>query len=181
MATPSTPTSPGARRGRRVAQMLFFAVLTWVCVSSATQIMGETLFAKRVPRTSEQCRVELNAMRARLADALMLPAQNDELKAVDAFRSALGGPRGREFDRRVLELVDGCPKAEADAAYAIARLRAAHEAMIRIDALEVAPAREAYAHAFGGFSPAAPAAPPPSASAEAPASASGSTSKSSTP
>jgi hypothetical protein len=157
-----------------VAQIAFFAVLTWICVAIAVQMMGETLFAKRVPRSSEQCKEELAALRARLADASMGPAQSTELASVDLFRAALGGPRGREFDNRVLELLDGCPKPEAEAAYAIARLRAAHEAMIRIDALEVAPARDAYARAFGGFSPAAPAAPPASTAA-------GSTSKSNPP
>ncbi len=159
MAGPSPNASPAARRGRRVAWVLFFGVLIWVCLAGSVQILGEALFRKKVPRSAEQCRLELDLLRSRLADASMRPPEQSELASVEAFRAALGGPRGRDFDLRVLELIDGCPKEEADAAYAVARLRAANEAIIRIDALEVAPARRAYMRAFGGLSPAAPAAP----------------------
>lgn len=136
---------PGARRGRRVAQVIFFAVLVWVTISGAVQILAEGLFARRVPRDAQACRGELVSLRARLADAsLAHPDGTGELAAVRAFRAALGGEAGRAWDIRVQELIDGCPAAESSAAYALARLRAAHEAMTRIDAHEVAPARDAH-------------------------------------
>lgn len=138
---------PGARRGRRVAQVLFFGVLVWVIVSGSAQILAEGLFAKRIPRDANACRTELSALRTRLADASLVQAEGSELSAVAAFRRALGGEAGRAWDIRVQELIDGCPPAESSAAYALARLRAAHEAMVRIDAQQVAPARDAHRRA----------------------------------
>jgi hypothetical protein len=154
VATPSVtsalpPLPPGAKKGRRVAQVAFFVVLVWVIVSGSWQILAEGMFATRVPRDADTCRAELSLLRARLADASLVPAEGQgELAAVSAFRTALGGDAGRAWDQRVLELVDGCPAAESSAAYALARLRAAHEAMLRIDVQEAAPAREAHKKAL---------------------------------
>jgi hypothetical protein len=145
---------PGQRRGRRVAQVAFFSVLIWVIVSGAAEILAEGWFARRVPRDANACRQELVALRARLADASLISSENiGELAAVRAFRAALGGEAGRAWDIRVQELIDGCPITEANAAYALARLRAAHEAMIRIDAEEVAPARDAHKKAVSQIAP----------------------------
>ena len=144
---PSRDASPGGRRGRRVAQILFFSVLTWMVVSGAAEILSETVFARRVPRGDEACREELASLRSRLADASMRDTGQGEQPAVRAFRSALSADSGRSWDTRVLELVDGCPRPEAEAAYALARLRAAHEAMVRIDAQQAAPARHAHERA----------------------------------
>jgi len=144
--------TPGQRRGRRAAQVVFFSVLIWVIVSGAVEILAEGWFARRVPRDASACRSELVALRARLADASLIAGDNvSELAAVRAFRAALGGEAGRAWDIRVQELIDGCPQAEANAAYALARLRAAHEAMVRIDAEEVAPARDAHKKAVSAL------------------------------
>jgi len=159
VSTPSRPTAvaalpPGARRGRRAAQLVFFSVLIWVIVSGAAEILAEGWFARRVPRDANACRAELANLRARLADASLISGSNvGELAAVRAFRAALGGEAGRGWDIRVQELIDGCPAAESNAAYALARLRAAHEAMIRIDAEEVAPARDAHKKAISQIAP----------------------------
>ncbi len=145
---------PGQRRGRRVAQVAFFSVLIWVIVSGAAEILAEGYFARPIPRDASACRGELVALRARLADASLISSENiGELAAVRLFRAALGGEAGRAWDIRVQELIDGCPTAEANAAYALARLRAAHEAMIRIDAEEVAPARDAHKKAVSAIAP----------------------------
>lgn len=165
MSNPSSPDAPRvlgarARLGRRLAQAAYFVVLVWVIVAGAVEILSEGLFAPRVPRDGNACRAELVALRARLADAsLARPDGNTELAAVRAFRSGLGGEAGRAWDNRVIELIDGCPAPEASAAYALARLRAAHEAMVRIDAREVAPARDAHAQSVKALPP--PAAFPP--------------------
>jgi hypothetical protein len=126
-----------------VAQVLFFGVLVWVIVSGSAQILAEGLFAKKVPRDATACRAELVSLRTHLADASLVQSDN-ELSAVAAFRRALGGEAGRAWDIRAQELIDGCPAVESSAAYALARLRAAHEAMVRIDAQQVAPARDAH-------------------------------------
>ncbi len=147
MSDPTRPSPSGnaARRGRRVAQVIFFGALVWVIVSGSAQILAEGWFARRVPRDSGACRSELVSLRTRLADASLVQSENlGELAAVLAFRKALGGEAGRAWDIRVQELIDGCPAAESTAAYALARLRAAHEAMVRIDAQQVAPARDAH-------------------------------------
>jgi hypothetical protein len=150
MAEPSrtsvpTPLAPGAARGRRVAQIVFFAVLVWVIVSGSAQILAEGFFQKRIPRDAAACRAELALLRTRLADASLVASDGKgELGAVASFREALGGEAGRSWDVRATELVDGCPPEESAAAYALARLRASHEAMVRIDAQQVAPARDAY-------------------------------------
>jgi hypothetical protein len=103
------------------------------------------MFAPRVVRDSAVCRTELVSLRTRLADASLINADTiGELAAVRAFRAALGGEAGRAWDIRAQELIDGCPAEESRAAYALARLRAANEAMLRIDAQEVAPARNAH-------------------------------------
>lgn len=160
MSTPSRPdprstSSVGAARGKRVAQVLFFSVLVWIIVSGTAQIVAEGLFAKRVPRTAEACRAELALLRARLADATLAhDDQKGELAAVATFREALGGEAGRAWDLRAEELEGGCPPAEAAAAYALARLRASNEAMIRIDAHQAAPARAAYRRANEPLPPA---------------------------
>lgn len=128
-----------------MAQVIFFGALVWVIVSGSAQILAEGWFAKRVPRDSAACRAELVSLRTRLADASLVSSDNlGELAAVSAFRRALGGEAGRAWDIRAQELIDGCPAAESSAAYALARLRAAHEAMVRIDAQQVAPARDAH-------------------------------------
>lgn len=140
---------PGARRGRRIAQAIFFGVLVWVIASGSAQILAEGLFAKRVPRSADACRAELAVLRTRLATASLTAAEaGSELASVAAFRNALGGEAGRAWDIRVQELIDGCPPGESAAAYALARLRAAYEAMVRIDAHEVAPARLHYQNAI---------------------------------
>jgi hypothetical protein len=149
-----------ALRGRRVAQILFFSVLVWIIVSASVQILREAFFEPRVPRDAATCRAELSLLRARLADASLLDGTGGELAAVSAFRNALGGEAGREFDRRVLELVDGCPEPESRAADALARLRAAQEAMVRVDALQSAPARLAHERAMQRLSSAAPSSRP---------------------
>ena len=146
-AAPEAPraSGPRARSGKRVAQVVYFGLLVWVIVAGAVEILREGLFAARVPRDAAACQLELVSLRARLADAaLARPDGPGELPAVRAFRGALGGEAGRDWDNRVTALIDGCPAAEASAAYALARLRASHEAMVRIDAREVAPARDAH-------------------------------------
>jgi hypothetical protein len=148
---------PNAARGRRVAQVVFFATLVWVIVSGSAQILAEGFFAKRVPRDAATCKAELAVLRNKLADASLVTTQGKgELAAVDAFRETLGGEAGRAWDLRAFELVDGCPPEEAAAAYALARLRASHEAMVRIDVREVAPARDAYQKALNSQSPKTP-------------------------
>lgn len=149
----------GSTRGRRLGQALYFGVLVWVIASGSAQILAEGLFAKRVPRDAAACRAELVSLRTRLADASLVAIEaGSELASVAAFRKALGGEAGRAWDIRAQELIDGCPPAESSAAYGLARLRAAHEAMVRIDAQEVAPARLQYQSAVKG---AAPVAAPP--------------------
>lgn len=160
---PDEPRGPGARArlGKRVAQAVYFVVLVWVIAAGAIEILKEGLFAPKVPRTAEACRAELVALRTRLADAsLAHPDKAGELAAVAAFRTALGGEAGRGWDNKVIELIDGCPAPEASAAYALARLRAAHEAMVRIDAQEVAPARDAHATAVKALAAPIPGQPP---------------------
>lgn len=150
-----------------MAQVLFFSVLVWIIASGTAQILSDALFARRVPREAEACRAELSILRARLADAVLAREdEKGELAAVDSFRAALGGPAGRAWDMRVQELIDGCPDAESDAAYALARLRAGHEAMIRVDAQELAPARIANRRALaplpqGGTIPSGSSVPKP--------------------
>jgi hypothetical protein len=170
MSSPSLPGSAppplqgGARRGRRVAQIAFFSLLVWIIVAGSWQILAEGLFAKRVAHDEPSCRAELALLRARLADATLAPPEDaPELAAVAAFRAALGGALGRTWDIRVQELVDGCPPAESAAAYALARLRAGHEAIVRIGAQELSPARAAHRRALSPF-----AGPPPSSGPPAP-------------
>jgi hypothetical protein len=140
--------------------VIFFGVLVWVIVSGSAQILAEGLFARKVPRDSAACRAELSLLRTRLADASLVATEGtSELTSVAAFRKALGGEAGRAWDIRIQELIDGCPLAESQAAYGLARLRAAHEAMVRIDAHEVAPARLHYQNAMKGA--AVPVAAPP--------------------
>lgn len=163
MPEPSkTSLPPGARRGRRIAQLLFFSVVVWVIASSTTQILREAFFQPKVPRPGPACRAELALLRARLADASLVETTGGEGVTVTAFRTALGGEAGREFDRRILELVDGCPPDESAAAYALSRLRAAQEGMVRVDALQSTPARLAHERAMKRLShvdnPASPAA-----------------------
>ena len=150
MAEPSTiPLRAGALRGRRIAQVVFFSAVIWLIVSATAQILGEAFFAPRVPRTAEACRAELAMLRVRLADASLVDTtRGGELAAVTGFRTALGGEAGRDFDRRTLELIDGCPPPEAAVADTLARLRAAQEAMIRVDVLQSAPARLAHERAL---------------------------------
>lgn len=145
---PKKSLSNGARRGRRVAQLLFFSVVVWVVVSSTAQILREAFFQPRIPRDAAACRAELALLRARLADASLVETTQGESATVTAFRAALGGEAGRDFDRRVLELIDGCPADESAAAYALSRLRAAQEAMVRVDALQSSPARLAHDRAM---------------------------------
>lgn len=156
---PGGGLGPRARLGKRLAQVVYFVLLVWVIAAGAIEILAEGLFAARVPRDASACRTELVALRARLAEAsLARPDGLGELGAVRAFRAALGGEAGRAWDNRVQELIDGCPAAESSAAYALARLRAAHEAMVRIDAQQVAPARDAHAQSVKAMAPVA--APP---------------------
>jgi hypothetical protein len=164
VAEPSKANLPnGARLGRRIGQVLFFSAVIWVIVSSTTQILAEAFFAPKIPRSAEACRAELSLLRVRLAEASMVDTTSGgELAAVAGFRNALGGEAGREFDRRALELIDGCPPDESAAAYALARLRAAQEAMVRVDVLQSAPARLAHDRAVKRLSsPASSRAPSP--------------------
>ncbi|GAC1352578.1 MAG: hypothetical protein NVS3B20_17360 [Polyangiales bacterium] len=147
-ASEKKETSSG-RRGRRIGQVVFFSLLVWVIASASAEVLGETLFAPRTPITAEACRIELTALRRSLADALMRDRAGGELAALRSFRNALSSDQGRTFDTRVLALVDSCPRQESSQAYALARLRAAEEAMVRIDAQEVAPARTAHERAMG--------------------------------
>ena len=164
VAEPPKPNLPtGALFGRRVGQVLFFSAVIWVIVSSTTQILAEAFFAPRVPRSAEACRAELSSLRARLAEASLVDTTSGgELAVVNGFRAALGGEAGRDFDRRALELIDGCPPDESAAANALARLRAAQEAMVRVDVLQSAPARLAHDRAVKRLSsPASSRAPSP--------------------
>ncbi len=132
-----------------MGQLVFFTALLWVSGGGAFNVLREVLFLPKVPRSAEQCRAELDTLRARLREArVVAPADDSELAMVRAFRAALGDFQGRDWDIRVLALVDGCPAPESAAAYSLARLRAADEAMLRLDALEGAPARRADARAL---------------------------------
>lgn len=170
--TDPAPPGPNARRGRRAGQVLLFALLVWVIVAGSWQILRDAVFRGAPARDAGACRTELASLRARLAEAALTgdADQNDgkpltDTQAVDAFRATLGGPSGRAFDQRVWELIDGCPPEEARAAYALARLRAAQEAMLRLDALEAAPARAAHRKAVA---PMLPKTAPPGASSAPP-------------
>ena len=148
---PEPRAKPGTKRGERVAQAVYLALLAWIIVAGSAQILRDAVFRGAPTRDANACRGELASLRARLADATLAvddAVAGNETASVAAYRAALGGPSGRTFDQRVYELVDGCPKEEAGAAYALARLRAAHEAMIRLDALEEAPARLAHKKAL---------------------------------
>lgn len=139
--------SNGARRGRIVGQAIFAAAFVWIVFSGSAQILTESFFVKHPPVDAAACRGRLAVLRAKLAEASMLPTPEGELAAVEQFRDALGGPKGRRWDAEALALVDGCPALEARAAYSIARLRAADEAMLRLDARMLAPARRVSADA----------------------------------
>jgi hypothetical protein len=139
--------SKAARRGRLVGQAVFAASFVWIVFSGSAQIVKENFFIAHPPIDAPACRTRLQALRSKLADAAMLPTPEGEIAAVAQFREALGGTRGRAWDAEALALVDGCPKPEADAAYALQRLRAADEAMLRHDVRVLAPARKANADA----------------------------------
>ena len=136
-----------------MGQAIFFVLLVWTVISGSVPILRETLFAPHVPRAGETCREELGILRARLAEAALRQPAEGELAAVTAFRRALGEDLGRAWDSRLLELIDGCPKPEANAAYALARLKAADEALLRLDTREGAPARKAHADALRVITP----------------------------
>jgi hypothetical protein len=131
-------TSKAARRGKLVGQAVFAAAFVWIVFSGSAQILTENFFVKHPPVDAPSCRTRLAALRGKLADAAMLPTPQGELATIDQFRAALGGAQA---------LIDGCPKPEANAAYALARLRAADEAMLRHDARLLAPAQKANADA----------------------------------
>lgn len=167
MSNPGTPDAPPralgtrAKSGKRTAQAAYFVLLVWVIVAGAVEILREGLFAPKVPRNAAACQAELVTLRTRLADAALAhPEAPGELAAVRAFRASLGGEAGRDWDNRVIELLDGCPAAESAAAYELARLRAAHEAMVRIDAQEVAPARDAHTQSLKALVPVTAPIPP---------------------
>ncbi len=158
-AAPAEPNARtlgrGARTGRRVAQLALVGAVVWLCASATFQIVREAFLLPAPPLDSAQCRAELTSLRARLADAsIAASASTDrgELTAVSAFREALGGEGARTFDRRIGALIDGCPEAESAAARALGRLRATHEALVRLDAHEGAPARAAHAKALAALS-----------------------------
>lgn len=158
MASPEPRSiSAGARRGKLVGQGVFLVFLVWIIASGSITILRETLFSPRVSRGAEACRAELALLRAHLADARRIVALHEppqaELAAVASFRAVLGGESGRAWDTRSVELIDGCPAVESSAAYALARLRAADEAMVRLDAQQAAPARRAHAEALRALSP----------------------------
>lgn len=136
-----------------MGQAVFFLLLVWTIVSGSVPILRETLFAPHVVRDSATCRTELATLRARLAEAALREPTQGELAAVAAFRRTLGDDLGRAWDSRLLELIDGCPRPEADAAYALARLKAADEALLRLDTREGAPARKAHADALRAITP----------------------------
>jgi hypothetical protein len=136
-----------------VGQAVFFLLVVWTIVSGSVPILRETLFAPHVPRNAEECRAELVTLRARLAEAALRQPAEGELAAVTAFRRTLGEDLGRAWDSRLLELIDGCPRPEANAAYALARLKAADEALLRLDTREGAPARKAHADALRAITP----------------------------
>jgi hypothetical protein len=161
----SKPTlGTGARIGRRVGQVALFGALVWLCASATLQIVREAFFSPVTARNSEQCRAELASLRARLADAsLAASAVTDqgEMPAVHTFRDALGGPAGRDFDQAVGAVIDGCPEAESRVGRALGRLRSTHEAMVRLDAHEGAPARLAHKHALAALGVSPSTTPPP--------------------
>ncbi|MBK7399342.1 MAG: hypothetical protein IPJ34_24525 [Myxococcales bacterium] len=170
MASEKASLGPNAKRGLRVSQVLFFSLLIWVIVAGSWQILRDAVFRGAPPRDALACKTELSRLRARLAEAAMATDDSaSDTAAVDAFRTVLGGPSGRAFDQRVYELIDGCPPEESRAAYALARLRAAQEAMLRLDALEAAPARAAHRKAVAPtIGPALTSPPPPNPAPSAP-------------
>jgi len=144
----------GARIGKRAGQVVLIGSLVWLCASATMQIIREAYFSPAPARTSEQCRAELSSLRARLADASLAAStvtDQGELAAVHAFRDALGGSAGRDFDLAIGALIDGCPEPESRVARALGRLRATHEAMVRLDAHEGAPARLAHQKALAAL------------------------------
>jgi hypothetical protein len=143
----SAPKSNAARRGKLVGQAIFAAAFVWIVFSGSAQIITENFLVKHPPIDSASCRARIAALRSALDGASKLPTPEGELDAVAQFRAVLGGAKGRAWDAEALALVDGCPKPESDAAYALARLRAADEAMLRHDVHLLAPARRANASA----------------------------------
>jgi hypothetical protein len=143
----TSPPSKAARRGKLVGQAIFAAAFVWIVFSGSAQIVAENFFVKHPPIDAPTCRARLAVLRRELADAAMLPTPEGEVAALAQFRAALGGAQGRLWDAEALALLDGCPKPEADAAYALARLRASDEAMLRHDVRLLAPARRANASA----------------------------------
>ncbi len=169
MASEKASLGPNAKRGLRVSQVLFFSLLIWVIVAGSWQILRDAVFRGAPPRDALACKTELSRLRARLAEAAMATDDSaSDTAAVDAFRTVLGAPSGRAFDQRVYELIDGCPPEESRAAYALARLRAAQEAMLRLDALEAAPARAAHRKAVAPTIGPALTSPPPNPAPSAP-------------
>jgi hypothetical protein len=153
---PKPPMPRGRRLGRNVGRALYVVAIVWVVASGAFQIIREAVFAPRVPRSAEVCRAELASLRGRLAEApLRAAGVESEVSALAAFRAALGGEAGRAWDQRALELVDGCPPPESHAAYALSRLRAAEEALLRLDVREAGRARRAHDDAMRALPPAA--------------------------
>ena len=122
-----------------MGQLVFFGVLVGVVVTGAAQVLAETVFTPR-PAREEGCS-DLVELRARLDAAFRNHDAQGELASVAAFRAALGGEAGRDWDLRVMQLIDGCPEKEADAARALFRLRASDENLVRIDAQLGAPLR----------------------------------------
>ena len=130
-----------------MGQAIFAAAFVWIVFSGSAQILKENFFTKHPAVDAPTCRTRIAALRGKLADAAMLPTPQGELATVDQFRAALGGDRGRAWDAEAQALIDGCPKPEAEAAYALARLRAADEAMLRHDVRLLGPAQKANADA----------------------------------
>jgi hypothetical protein len=135
---PTALSSP-RKTGRRVAQIVFWAVVVAVCLAGAVQITGQVLFPPAASVPVPSCHAGLRALhaavdRARLAAASAL----GEDAALDRFRSALE-PEWSSRDL-VASLCKGAATDEG-ALDAIERLRYAEEHAVRREAGELAPLR----------------------------------------
>lgn len=154
--TPSrSPRSPRAR-GRRIAILVYYAMVALVGGAAAVQITRQVFFEPAPPAPFATCHEGLRALHTALGRAREAAARSEggEDAALDRFRSALEPEwTYRDF------VASRCRESTGDAATldAIERLRYAEEHAVRREAGELAPLRrKVQAIVDGGRSPSPP-------------------------
>lgn len=140
-ASSPRPTG-GERAGRRVAIVVFYAIVAAFCVASTVQITRQVFFLDETATSYATCEEGLRALAAGVARARDAASQKEggeegEQGALGTFRGALRP----EWDHRD-EIARRCQTdAQKGALDAIERLRYAEEHAVRREAGDLAPLR----------------------------------------